>query len=316
MKSKNALCGISMAVVLQLGVLPGSAQTNKYLFTWSETNITLNPGAYIITAYGALGGKTSYGGSLGAEMSAEFNFSASTTLTLLVGGGGAPGGGGGGSFVVEGSKPLVIAGGGGGGGRAYGGGSGLITISGGRASVSPSGPGGTNGLGGGFVSTNGGGGGDVNGGGGGFAFVDGGDGGVGTGIDSNGGYGGGGGGGGSIIYSSAIAILTEVSGAYSPDGGNGEVIITAIPTPVAIATGASFGFTNRAFGFDVIGLAGSNVVIQASSDFANLASAPNQSARQRLAPFVRFAVLRQYPAFLPRGIIAVRHDASTSHSMK
>ena len=36
-------------------------------------------------------------------MSAEFKFSASTTLTYLVGGGG-------GSFVVAGSTPLVIAG--------------------------------------------------------------------------------------------------------------------------------------------------------------------------------------------------------------
>jgi hypothetical protein len=35
-----------MAVVLQLGVLAGSAQTNLYLFSGSETNITLNPGIY------------------------------------------------------------------------------------------------------------------------------------------------------------------------------------------------------------------------------------------------------------------------------
>ena len=43
MKSKNGLCGLPMAVVLQLGVLAGSAQTNRYLFSGSETNITLNP---------------------------------------------------------------------------------------------------------------------------------------------------------------------------------------------------------------------------------------------------------------------------------
>jgi Glycine rich protein len=90
MKTKNVLRGLAMAVVLQLGILAGSAQTNLYLFsgpngyTWSKTNITLPPGTYIITAYGALGG----GGGLGAEMSAEFNFSTSTNLTLLVGGGG------------------------------------------------------------------------------------------------------------------------------------------------------------------------------------------------------------------------------------
>ena len=91
MKSKNVLCGLAMAVVLQLGMLAGSAQTNIYLFSGSEANITLPPGTYIITAYGAPGGGSSntgsYGG-LGAEMSAEFNFSTSTTLTLLVGGSG------------------------------------------------------------------------------------------------------------------------------------------------------------------------------------------------------------------------------------
>jgi hypothetical protein len=47
MKSKNVLCGLAMAVVLQLGVLAGSVQTNIYLSSRSETNITLNPGTYI-----------------------------------------------------------------------------------------------------------------------------------------------------------------------------------------------------------------------------------------------------------------------------
>jgi hypothetical protein len=98
-----------------------SAITNFY--TGSETTIGLNPGTYTITAYGAQGGgsdNTMIPG-LGAEMSAEFYFTAPTTLTLLVGGGGGHGsgtgwggGGGGGSFVVKGSTPLVIAGGGGG----------------------------------------------------------------------------------------------------------------------------------------------------------------------------------------------------------
>ena len=49
MKSINTFCGLAMAVVLQLGVLAGSAQTNIYVFSGSETNITLNPGIYIIT---------------------------------------------------------------------------------------------------------------------------------------------------------------------------------------------------------------------------------------------------------------------------
>jgi sugar lactone lactonase YvrE len=109
---------------------------HAYLFSGSETNITLNPGTYIITAYGASGGyfqsrTTNFPGGLGAEMSGEFYFSTATNLTLLVGAGGDPyhsyyyydyggGGGGGGSFVVEGSIPLVIAGGGGGGGDFHG----------------------------------------------------------------------------------------------------------------------------------------------------------------------------------------------------
>jgi hypothetical protein len=173
MKSKSILCGLSIAVVLHFGVLAGSAQTHKFLFSGAETNITLNPGTYVITAYGAPGGGNVYatGVGLGAEMSGEFNFSASTTLTLLVGGGG-------------------------------------VEYIGGVAS-----------------------------------------------------------GGGSFIASSAITKLTEVSGIATPDGnGNGEIIITAVPTPLAITTGAAFGFANGVFGFNVTGPSGSNVVIQASTD--------------------------------------------------
>src|ERR1035438_8745826 len=124
-KPLRPLRGLAIAVILQLGVLAGSAQTNIYLFSGSKTNITLNPGTYIITAYGAMGGGTAGGnfiGGYGAEMSAEFNFSTSTTLILLVGGYGGygdVGGGGGGSFVVQGGTSLGIAGGGGGGTRAF-----------------------------------------------------------------------------------------------------------------------------------------------------------------------------------------------------
>jgi len=239
-----------IAVALQLGVPAGSAQTNIYLITASETNITLNPGTYVITAYGAQGAEPGFG--FGAEMSAEFNFSAPTALTLLVGrvghfdifGSVSGGGGGGGSFVVEGSTPLVIAGGGGGGGGGFLG-DGV-------------------GFGGGYGFENGGTGGT------GDERVSGGFGGGGGGGDRGGGGGGGGysgGGGGSIIDSSAIAILTEVSGILSPDDPyNGEIIITLVPTPVAITTHAAFGFTNGVFGFDVIGPSGSNVVMQASTD--------------------------------------------------
>src|ERR1035441_1321013 len=155
-KPLRIVCGLAMAVALQLGMLAGSAQTNIYLFSGSKTNITLPPGTYIITAYGAPGGGYDYNpfrrsnleAGVGAEMSAEFNFSASTTLTLLVGGGGGGGsfteinnynagggGGGGGSFVVESSTPLVIAGGGGGAaGDTYGAGDGSISTNGGNGS--------------------------------------------------------------------------------------------------------------------------------------------------------------------------------------
>jgi hypothetical protein len=347
-KGKIPLCVLAMAVVLQLRMLAGSAQTNKYLFSGSKTNITLNPGAYIITAYGAPGGGSfryeAGSGGLGAEMSAEFDFSTSTNLTLLVGGGGESeqegpsgggGGGGGGSFVVEGSTPLVIAGGGGGesgrdggngnvsanGGEPAGGPPGVGGIDGGGGSGGGSGNfyGGGGGGGGGFLGngTNGfgdgfGGGSSTSNGGGGSSFETGGGGGsagyvieygpyvyiygcyggygggggggydAGGGNGDNGGGGGGGysggagaydyfdygaGGGGSIIDSSAITILTEVSGIRSPDDPhNGEIIIIAVPPPLAISTGAAFGFTNGVFGFDVTGPSGSNVVIQASTD--------------------------------------------------
>ena len=334
-------------------VVFGNPDQYRYFFTGSETIITLNPGTYIITGYGASGGlaiDSVYDGfalgGLGAEMSAEFNFSTPTTLTLLVGGSGdfwdnftadyGGAGGGGGSFVVEGSTPLVIA--------VYGGGGGAVNPNtspggsdGGNASISSSGENGSGsggasggsdggggsgaggfiygvnegggGAGGGGFSGNGGygygnegaypgysfenggfggvnsygygyGSGGFGGGGGGsvyFGFGDGGFGGGGGGYSGGGGGGGyvygtdfgigGGGGGGSIIASSAITNLAEVSGTNSPDDpGDGEIIITLVPpVPVAI-TGAAFGFKNGAFGFDVTGPYGSYVVIQASTD--------------------------------------------------
>ncbi len=249
-----------LAIVLHVGTPSVFAQTHIYLFTGSETNITLPPGTYTITAFGATGGTGVEGaqGGLGAEMEGQFNFSASTTLILLVGGGGGSGnagGGGGGSFAVNGGTPLVIAGGGGGSingnGSIYRGGNGLTGTSGG-------GYGGTNGGGG--IASNGGGGGGYSGdggnggyGGGGGSFLNGGNGG------GNGGYGGGGGGGngggggggysggggggggnggGSIINSSSITNLAEVSGIASPDDstGNGEIIITAVSASTSPAS--------------------------------------------------------------------------------
>jgi hypothetical protein len=148
-------------------VFTASAQiTNTYLYTGSETNITLNQGTYVITAFGAQGGNCGGNiGGLGAEMQGEFNVTNGTTLTLLVGGSGGnsphSGGGGGGTFVVEGSKPLVIAGGGGGGGFGGGGGGdpGLISTIGGGFNGGSGGGGGGGGDGGSFGQGGGGGGG-------------------------------------------------------------------------------------------------------------------------------------------------------------
>jgi hypothetical protein len=54
------------------------------------------------------------------------------------------------------------------------------------------------------------------------------------------------------------------------DGGQQRLCLRGhanLPVSLAIiTTSAAFGFTNGVFGFDVIGLAGSNVVIQASTD--------------------------------------------------
>jgi hypothetical protein len=76
--------GLPMAVVLQVGVLASSAQT--YLFTGTETTVTLNPGIYNITSYGAQGGNNAFGGPSGGYSG---------------GGGGGYGyaGGGGGSYI-------------------------------------------------------------------------------------------------------------------------------------------------------------------------------------------------------------------------
>ncbi|MGA3284187.1 MAG: PEP-CTERM sorting domain-containing protein [Verrucomicrobiota bacterium] len=191
-------------------------------------------------------------------------------ISLVNGYGG--GGGGGGSFVVTGSNPLVIAGGGGGGLGA--GGSGLTGTTGGTGGDfnggifnGGGGSGGNGGYGGTYsgyglgVSGGGGGGYFSDGGSGGSSFLDGGAGGVGnnSGNGGSGGFGGGGGGGfygggggggysggggggnngggggGSIIDSSAIMVLSEVSGVASPNGSpNGEIIITSVPEPSAL----------------------------------------------------------------------------------
>jgi len=171
----------AVAVVLQLGVLTGSAQTGEYLYTGSITTITLAPGTYDITAYGAQGGNGSFAsGGLGAEMEGEFNFTAAVTLTILVGGGGHgpgyySGGGGGGSFVVNGATALVVAGGGGGGGYSGNGAGAFFTGGGGKSFLNGGAGGGGNGWGSGYGDGGyGGGGGGYNGGGGGGGYSGGG----------------------------------------------------------------------------------------------------------------------------------------------
>jgi Glycine rich protein len=218
MKWRTILCGVAIAAVLQLGALACSAQTTNYMYTGSETNVTLNPGTYIITAYGAAGGLGHNPvGGLGAEMSAEFNFSSPTDLTLLVGNvgslGGAnnsqtyinAGGGGGGSFVVEGSTPLVVAGGGGGGAA-----NGDLTADGGNASITPGGStgGGNDGGSGGTGGSGGNGGGYLLYGGG--VPLDASGAGGGGGINTDGGY-------GNATYDGAYPI----GGSSFEDGGAG-----------------------------------------------------------------------------------------------
>jgi hypothetical protein len=280
-------CGVvcAGAIVLQFGVLAGYAQTGNYLYSGSKTTITLNPGLYAITTYGAQGGGCyQSAGGLGAKMEGEFDFTTATTLTLLVGGVGGTGsgqfgsggGGGGGSFVINGSTPLVVAGGGGGGGAAgsnagntgssggyggYAGGAGGIDGGGGQNSGITGGGGGFSGggwdfygssylNGSSFLSGGGGGGNGGFGGGGGGNSAQAGGGGGGFSGGGGGGHGQfnpdfgfGGGGGGSIIDSSAIMVLAEVSGVASPDGlPNGEIIITGVPEPTTLALTGLSGF--------------------------------------------------------------------------
>jgi hypothetical protein len=47
---RNMRHWLSIAAVLQVGVLASSAQSGNYRFTGSKTTVTLNPGLYTITA--------------------------------------------------------------------------------------------------------------------------------------------------------------------------------------------------------------------------------------------------------------------------
>lgn len=252
----STMCAV--VVILLFGVFTGSAQTGDYLYSGVEQTITLNPGVYDITAYGALGGVgNTYSGGLGAEMDGEFNFSAFMTLTLLVGGSGVSGyggGGGGGSFVVNGSTPLVIAGGGGGGGAGGPGGAGNVGSNGGSTFGSLAGSAGSGGTGGDSASS----GGDIGGGGGGYygnggngagfgptgggglSFLNGGAGGGGisavVGIGGDGGFGGGGGG----------CVKYDASGQGYPEYGSGG--------------GGGGGYSGGGGGFGVGGGGGGSII--------------------------------------------------------
>jgi hypothetical protein len=251
-----------ITLTLLFGALASSAQTGDYLFSGSEETITLNPGLYDITAYGAQGGNCAGGigdiygtqsGGLGTEIGAEFNFTTETTLTLLIGGGGssgsfgyAGGGGGGGSFIVDGSTLLLVAGGGGGAGTGSGGGSGGIIKTGGTGAGNGGGGGGICGYGGSISANDGGGGGGggyngsggsssiafiIGAGAGGSSYVGGGfggsnsyPGGYGGGGFSGGygGYGGGGGGGWVGGAGSGGWVGGGGGGGFSGGGGGGD----------------------------------------------------------------------------------------------
>jgi hypothetical protein len=249
-KSHRFSAACTVAVVLLFGVFSASAQTRDYLYSGSEQTITLNPGLYDITAYGAQGGTAaSDSGGKGAEMEAEFSFSGLTTLTLLVGGAGAGnppsgsgGGGGGGSFVVNGLVPLLVAGGGGGGCTlGSGGGSGLTGTSGAGGSTGASG--GTSGTGGGTAHFGGGGGGGgyLTGGGSpdsesgypGGSFLSGGYGGSLDFYGGTGGYGGGGG-GGYVGGGGGGGYSGGGGGGYPTGGGGGGGGSIVDPSAVAI----------------------------------------------------------------------------------
>jgi len=55
---------IALAGIWLSGARAASAQTTDYLYSGSETNVTLNPGIYVITAYGAPGGSNKINGPL------------------------------------------------------------------------------------------------------------------------------------------------------------------------------------------------------------------------------------------------------------
>jgi hypothetical protein len=234
----------------------GAEMEGQFRFT-APTTLTLLVGGSGISLVNGYGGGGGGGGS--------FVVTGSNPLVIAGGGGGGSGPGGSGLTGTSGGTGgdfnggIFNGGGGSGGNGGYsgtyagygygvsgGGGGGYFSDGGnGGSSFLHGGAGGVglntgNGVGGGT----GGGGGYGGGGGGGFY------GGGGGGGYSGGGGGGnnGGGGGGSIIDSSAIMVLAEVSGVASPNGShNGEIIITEVPEPSTLALVALSGLSLMLF---------------------------------------------------------------------
>ena len=116
-------------VTLLFSVLAVSAQTGDYLYSGSEQTITLGPGLYDITTYGAQGGggfgSTSADGASGSGTGGGgSNGSGGGTGGSYGGGGGGGYNGNGGSFSNGGGGGGGSDGGGGGGGYSGGGGGG------------------------------------------------------------------------------------------------------------------------------------------------------------------------------------------------
>jgi hypothetical protein len=83
MKSKNVLCGLAMAVVLQLGMLAGSAQT--YVYTYTGNDFTSVANAANETSYGILPYTTSdkITGSMTLSAPLGDNYEGNPSATLV-----------------------------------------------------------------------------------------------------------------------------------------------------------------------------------------------------------------------------------------
>jgi hypothetical protein len=73
---------LPLLAVLVAFLLPRAASAQTFVTTGSLQPVTLGPGIYDITAFGAQGGDEGggFGGGLGAEMEAQFDFTAPVTL--------------------------------------------------------------------------------------------------------------------------------------------------------------------------------------------------------------------------------------------